>query len=169
MLLARKIARAKWNAQRSVLQGFGAEEIRADAITADLRTRDDALSFWRCPTGDRDELEEVALAIAAMGDRPSKLDLVWLKYVELQADGLVLKNTRGDTPVADLADMHVDVCKLDYVRLGTVARRVVAAIAEQRCCRFSATDVKQLLLAAIREKRIKLDNLKPTLKEKVLQ
>ena len=65
MFLTRKITRAKWEAK----QGLAADEIPSDAITIDLRTQGNALSFWQCPTDAVSDVEEAALAIAAAGER----------------------------------------------------------------------------------------------------
>ena len=74
MFLARKITRAKWDPKEELSKG----EISADALTCDLRTRGNALSFWQCGNGAEAEIEEAALAIAGAGDRIDKIDLVWL-------------------------------------------------------------------------------------------
>ena len=128
MFLARKITRAKWDTGQELSAG----EISADAVTSDLRTKENTLSFWNCRTETNGDVEDAVLAIAAAGDRLDRLDVVWLAYDELQADGQTFRNTGGRTPVRELADRHVDVCKLDYTRLGKVARRVVAAIEDKR-------------------------------------
>lgn len=155
MFLARKITRAKWDTGQELSAG----EISADAVTSDLRTKENTLSFWRCRTETNGDVEDAVLAIAAAGDRLDRLDVVWLSYDELQADGQTFKNTDGRTPVRELADRHVDVCKLDYTRLGKVARRVVAAIEDKRCRRFTKAGVKKLLSAAVGHGRINLDDL----------
>ena len=145
MFLARKISRAKWEANRVLSAG----EISADAITGDLRTQDNSLSFWRCGIGDKTKLEEVALAIAAGRDSVDKLDIVWLADNDLRDDGQILRNIEGRTPVAELAKLHVDVCALDYVRLGKVAHRVVTALEEKRYLRLTKLRVKKLLTVAV--------------------
>ena len=155
MFVARKISRAKWNVRRGLADG----EISADAVTGDPRTQGDTLSFWRCHTDASSEVEEAVLAIAAAGDRIDKLDVVWLADEKLLTDGLSLKDSRGRTPVVDLVTRHVDVCKLDYVRLGKVAHHVDRAIKDKRYRRFSKARVKKLLLAAIRQGRINVDDL----------
>ena len=71
---ARKITRAKWMRHPELSAG----EIAADAVTADLRTSGNALSFWRCGSAAEVEVERVALAMAAAGDRIDRLDLVWI-------------------------------------------------------------------------------------------
>ena len=142
-------------------------EIPADAVTVDLRTQQNSLSFWRCPTDVERDIEEAALAIAAAGDRVDRLDIVWLTDEELQADGQVLEDTAGRTPVTDMAAMHVDVSRLDYVRLGNVARGIAAAIQANRWRRLTRRRVKALLEEAIGEGRVDPTALAGTLRAQV--
>ena len=153
MFLARKITRAKWETKNGDLADG---EIAADAVTADLRTQGNSLSFWQCGTGAEKEVEDVALAMAAAGTRIDNLDIVWCSVDELQTDGQTLRDTEGRTPVTDLAGRHVDVCYLDYVRLGSVARRIAAAIADQRYRRLRKRHVANLLVAAVKQRRVEL-------------
>lgn len=150
MFLARKITRAKWAATK----GFSAGEIPADAVTVDLRTQDNSLSFWLCQTDTAGDVEAAALAIAAAGERVDKLDIIWLIDDELELDGLTLAKTEGRTPVRDMTSRHVDLIQLDYVRLGRIARKVVDAIESQRYCRLTRARVRKLIVVAIRQGRI---------------
>ena len=50
-------------------------EIAADAVTADLRTSGNALSFWRCGSAAATEVERVALATAP--PETASTDLTW--------------------------------------------------------------------------------------------
>lgn len=152
MFLARKITRAKWTPQAGLTPG----EVPADAVTADLRTTENALSFWRCGKGGEGEVEEAALAIAAGGERLDKLDVVWLFDEEPRAGGQIWKDTDGCTPVTALVKQHVDVHRLDYVRLGRVADRVVAAIGSGRYRRLTKNRVRKLLARAVEEGRVPL-------------
>ena len=163
MFLARKITRAKWRAQ----QGLAAEEISADAVTIDLRTQENVLSFWQCPTDAVDGVEEAALAIAAAGERVDKLDIVWLDDQELQDDGQTLRNSEGRTPVTRLADLHVEVSRLDYVRLGSVARRIVAAIEANKYRRLTRRRVKELIAEAVEQGHIDIDRLEDKVRAEV--
>ena len=113
MFLARKITRAKWEHTT-----INAGRIPADAVTADLRTRNNALSFWRCGSASDEELDDAVLALAAGSTRLLKIDLVWVSEADLQADGQELVDTKGQTPVQDLIEKHVDAQQLDYERLG---------------------------------------------------
>ena len=161
MFLARKISRAKWDAKEGLSKG----EISADAVTADLRTRENKLSFWRC--GSETEVEDAALAIAAAGERVDKLDIVWIDEGELQTDGQTLENTKGRTHVTELIDHHVDICRLDYVRLGNVAHHVITAIEEDRYIRLSKGRVAKILVAAVRQGRVDLNDLEEDVQKQV--
>ena len=163
MFLARKVTLSKWEPK----QGLSVGEISADALTSDLRTKNNALSFWQCGVGRPDDVEEAVLAMAAARDHVDKLDVVWLDDDELLTDGQTLTNTKGRTPVQELVDLHVDVCRLDYVRLGRVARRVVSAIEEERFVRLRKSGVKALLVKAVRQERVKLGDLKESIQTEV--
>ena len=145
---------------------LSAGEIAADAVTADLRTSGNALSFWRCGAAAA-EVERVALAMAAAGDRIDRLDLVWIAEEHLAADGQAYKDTDGRTPVAGLRKHHVDLHRLDYVRLGSVAQRVAAAIESEHCVRFTRARVKRLLVAAVRRGDVSTAELADRIGEEV--
>ena len=141
MFLARMVTRAKWEAPTGLPTG----QIAADAVTGDLRTQQNALSFWQCGTGTRNDVEDAALAIAAGRDDVAKLEVVWLADEELRADGQTLRTTAGRTPVGELVSRHVDVCQLDYARLGTLARQVLRAIEAGRYLRLTQARVTKIL------------------------
>jgi len=146
---------------------LSAGEIGADAVTADLRTSGNALSFWWCGNAAAAEVERVALAMAAAGDRIDRLDLVWIAEEHLAADGQAYEDTDGLTPVAGLRNHHVDLHRLDYVRLGSVAKRVAAAIESERCVRFTRARVKRLLVAAVRRGDVSTAELADRIAEEV--
>ena len=162
MFLARTITRAKWHGE-----GFASGEIPADAVTADLRTRDNALSFWQCTTDEPAAVDEAALAVAAGRERLDRIEIILLSDQELLSDGLNWSDTTGRTPVADLATMHVDMGQLDYARLGRVAGRIAAAIPTRQFQRYTRARVKALLLTAIEQRRITVDELAAALREEV--
>ncbi len=163
MFLVRKISRAKWEPK----EGLSAEEISADAVTVDLRTRDNSLSFWKCKSDSDKSVEDVALAIASKAQCVEKVDLVWVADGKLRDDGQILKDTDGETYVEDLVKKHVDVCMLDYVRLGKVARLVAAAIKANQYRRLTKRRIAQLLATAVEQGRINFDDLEEGVKTKV--
>lgn len=146
---------------------LSAGEIAADAVTADLRTSGNALSFWRCGSAAEVEVERVALAMAAAGDRIDRLDLVWIAGEHLAADGQAWEDTDRQTPRVASRSLHVDVLRLDYVRLGSVAQRVADAIVSERCVRFTRARVKKLLVAAVTRGDVAVADLADRIREEV--
>ncbi len=163
MFLARKVSLAKWSKKDELAEG----EIPADAVTADLRTQDNKLSFWRCGNGEGIEVNEAVLTLAAAGTRVDKIDVVWLAVDELRSDGQTLQDTKGRTPVLELAELHVDVCRLDYIRLGKVAQHIFTAIQKAQYLRLGKARVKQLLAEAVKQERINPNDLQKRVREEL--
>ena len=163
MFLVRKITRAKWGPQ----EGLSSEEIPADAITADLRTKGNSLSFWECKSNSRENVEEAALAMVAAGNCVERFDLVWIANDKLNEDGQTWKYSDGRTPVGDLVKQHVDVYQLDYVRLGKIACRIVTAIKAGEHVRLTKDSLTKLLVTAVKQGRIDLNNLEEKVKAEV--
>ena len=103
MFIARKVTHAKWEPKPGMHKG----EIPADAVTSDLRTHDNALSFWQCGSGTDRELKDVVLAIAAGRHNIDKVELVWVDDNDLCAEGQSMINTEGQTPVSDLVNLQL--------------------------------------------------------------
>ncbi len=166
MFVARAISRSKWDPDEPedwMSHGY----VLADAVTADLRTKDNALSFWQCGSAKQKDIDNAALVIAAGRQHIEAMDIVWLDYHELESVGLVIKGTDGCTPVKDLITSHVDVLQLDYARLGKVAEHIVAAIAADKCERRKPREVRDILLQAIKGDRINIEDLNESLQKKL--
>ena len=158
------ISRAKWERKEWMSEG----EISADAVTADLRTQNNKLSFWRCGTGTEKEIENVALAIAAGRDKIDKVEIVLINDKDLENDGQIIKASDGRTPVGSMVKLHVDMIRLDYYHLGKVARRVSSAIAANQCRRVPKKRVETLLMTAItRSKVLQVEKLNEKLRLQV--
>ena len=167
MDLARKISRAKWDSNLNNERGLAKGEISADAVTGDLRTQNNTLSFWQCNSSENSSIENAALAIAAAGNRLDRLDIVWLSDSELRNDGFALKRTDSRTPVTDLVKSHVDICNLDYVRLGNIANHVKVAVQNEQISRLSKNQVKRLLTLAVSQGRIALKDLSEEIRNEI--
>lgn len=155
MLVVRMITRSKWEPKSEDQIG----EIPADAVTGDLKTQGNALSFWRSRSNTSGDFEDVILAIAAGRDKIDKVEIVWFDKDELINDGLNLVQTDGITPIRDLIKLHADVPLLDYTRLGKVADKIASALASDQYWRVTRSRVKKLLIAAVIRQRLEIDNL----------
>ena len=169
MFLAREITRAKWDRK----EGFSESEIPADAVTANLRSTSNALSFWSVESDSDEEvregIEDIALVMAVGRNRVDKIELVWLSYEELRDQGILIQQSKGKTNVADMVDRHYDLCQLDYCRLGKIARLVASALADGRYKRLTRPRVSPLLAEAVEQKRLELAALEEKVQDEVLK
>jgi len=162
--LARKISRAKWEPK----EGLEPNEISADAVTADLRTQSNNLSFWKIgnPTND-DELCTVALALATGANRIDPVDLTWVETNNFSANGVEINKTDGRTPVKSLIKSHVDVIKLDMKRLCSVAVLVDDALGKNQHRRFTKTEIVKIIIKAINQNLVSKSDLQPKVIEEI--
>ena len=165
MFLARMVTRAKWEAKGGLEDG----ELPADAVTIDLRTTGNTLSFWRCGDASPEALERAVLALAAGRERLDRVDLTWVDVAGLDQDDIALARTPGKTPVASMVDEHIDAANLDYARLGRVARRVEAALRDNRHRRWTEKQVRRLLADAVDNDLLEISGLQPGVAERVKQ
>ena len=162
-VLARKITRAKWEQKADLAVG----EIAADAVTVDLKTTGNTLSFWRCLSAATDDLKRASLALAAGSDRVDRLDVIYLDEHAIRGAGVGTKDTPGNTPVSSLREHHVDAEKLDLTRLGMIAQMVAQAHRTNAALSMTRKEVVELVVHAVRAKLVALEELKGEMKEKV--
>ena len=169
VFLAREFTRAKWTSK----EGLSANEIPADAVTANLRTASNALSFWsvgiNSEDGIEDEIKDVALVMAAGRKRLDKVELVWISYEGVQNQGVSIQQSEGKTNVVDMVDRHYDLHQLDYFRLGKIAQLVSSALETDKYIRFSKGRVKKLLAAAVEQGRMELTDLEEKVQDELCE
>ncbi|MXY00658.1 MAG: hypothetical protein F4Y67_07545 [Chloroflexi bacterium] len=163
MFLARKFSNAKWFSN----SGAPFHPISADAVTSDLRTQDNKLSFWECATENEQSLREVVLAITSNYRQLDKCYVVWIEIEKANALGIELVQSPGNTPVRDLVNRHMDMCQLDYFRLGDVAGLISESLSKSRFTPFEKKDVCEILADAVTADRVVVDALEDKLQNAV--
>ena len=163
-VLARRVSHAKWEAT------LGNDRITADAVTADLRTTNNSLSFWRCDASSDDGWHRAVLAVAAAADRPDRLDIVCLDEEDVRTLGLSTTNTPGTTPVASLRGHHVDIVQLDLGGLSDLAQLVATARrSKPEEHRMSRRRVVELVARAVSDGLVCVADLKDGMKSAVTE
>ena len=163
MFLARRIDRAKWKPK----EGISADEIPADAVTINLKSSSNRISFWSIEADSEGDINDVVLVLAAGRDKIQKVELAWVERDELQTYGITIRQSKGRTDVADMVDRHYDLCQLDYTRLGKVAQLVSSSLQDERYKRVSEARVEQLLVSAVEQDRVALTDLREAVQERV--
>jgi hypothetical protein len=160
-LLAHAVSRAKWEKKPSSSD----EEIPADAVTTDLRTHENDLSFWEFGDDEEQRWDEAALAITSKRERLDSVDLAWIERDAVAAAGISLVGTPGNTPVADLKRRHTDARQLDAYRLIDIAELIFKEMRSGgRVRRLSTAQVRGLITNAINGNRVDPADLSPKLR-----
>lgn len=155
MFLARMVSAQKWRTHENIHEG----EISADAVTTDLRTANNILSFWTHDPTNEKSLEDIAVALAANRSKVQRLDIVWLDEDAVKGVNLRIDPTPGETPFHELNDSHRDVVGLDLSRLGRLSELIASAIKGNRAIRYSEKQILTLLQQAVKAKRIEITSL----------
>lgn len=161
--LARKFTPAKWAADK-IPKG---ETVSADAVTADLRTTNNALSIWACAPDEHD-VKEVALAFASTINHPDKICLILLHRPELEALGIRMSQTAGETLVLDLLPRHHDLIELGLARLSRLAEHIADLTRQDKHCYiFTKEQFCKIVCNAIGANRLSLDDLKDEFRKEI--
>lgn len=175
--------------------------ISADAITNCLKTQKNTLSLWK--VNDIKNIDnEGALAIIGTMDSIASIDIIIFSNDELNSLGLELKDTNGNTIVADLQKTHSDIINLDTVSLTEFSNHIYKKIHEEEIKReivkdkishaerknehnnitpfeneleilmikrYTASDVKKIIKNAIKNGRIRKEDLQENIQKKIFR
>lgn len=160
-LLIRKLNRAKWppNNIEDVFQ------VSADAITNCLKSASNTISVWKID--DRKDLEEAVLAIAAKQDHLESFDVVIIEDTFVNDYSIPIKQIDGKTPVLDLVKLHYDIYNLDYYKIGLLAEHINRRINSNDYKRFTISELKKILRAAVDLKRVDINDLNENIRRKI--
>lgn len=160
-LLARSLKRSRWEDPSETLDCLG---VPADRIT-DLKTTDNALSLWRAGSKEKLDLTAAIIAIAATRERLDPLELAWIEEDQIKMKELPTAATPGCTPVEAHKSLHVDLIRLDHQRLAAFASILSSSLAKECYIKFTKEQVRAHLTRAVSEGTLRIDDLKPKLKE----
>ncbi|RYF02385.1 MAG: hypothetical protein EOO32_00240 [Comamonadaceae bacterium] len=143
MRLARKVNLSKWRQHETA----GIDCIPADAITNDLKTFGNTLSFWRVKE-DAEGLDNAMLAILGSQERIDKLDIAIIP-ANFMADDRLLVDTPGKTCFTSLETLHVDLSFLNSEHLAAVARALAACVYNNQTTKVARADFTSRIKAGI--------------------
>ena len=158
----RKISPAKWPQKG---EATAVCDVRADAVTGDIRTTEDTISLWRIDT--LEELDQAVLALASGGDKAVTYNVLTIPEETLLKYGFTLAETDGNTPVDGLAKTHRDVVGVNYGSLGKFTQLIMEAINADKLCTITKKQVKSLIVKAYKNGDINRDKLKERMREEI--
>lgn len=164
--IVRKVTKSKWNNQLSDDADLNLV-ITADAITGCLRTKLNTLSIWKV-----ENVDDAILALASMNDSIVPIDYIVLSEAFFEKNSIKIENIIAESnPVEELREKHYDIIELNYESLGLLSREIASNIASDKMNyikRCKPKEVKEILQKAITDGKLKLEDLSPNLKEKLL-
>jgi len=119
---------------------------------------------WKLPP---EQWEDVALAVGSAFKKADSFDLVWLDDETLSKSLVLISDTDGGTPVADLVSKHADLVALNYRTLGAIALHAAERICDKHWRKVHANELKQIVANAVVANRVKLANLKEDLRKEI--
>ena len=160
-LLVRKIDKSKWS-QNNIIEG---EDVSADAITNDMKTHNNTLSFWQIDS--ETEINEVILAIVSGGQHLEAIDIVTIDNQQIRGDGInfIPNPENAITPVEELKHRHRDLIELSYLKLGTIACYIVDCFKNGQVVRYTKGHLKEILIDAIDRDHLDPDCLDEHIRE----
>lgn len=161
-VLMKKIERAKW-LQKEILAG---EPVSADAITINLRSKDNKISFWEMEKGE--DIEDVLLAVITNCDRVTASDIVIIDKEVIRKEGLTIEYEEGITKVDDMKDKHRNVYDMDYNKLGILAKLIVEEFKKNEVKRYTRKQIIGIIKNALNMERINIADLKDSMASEVI-
>ena len=162
MYLIRKINKAKWF-QIDIMND---DDVSADAITNCLRTTENTLSVWNVEK--EEDIDEAVLAIVSAQDHIETIDVIILNSDKIEEYNVNIVASSGNTPIESLQQIHRDLSDLTFSKLGLIKDHIVERIRNNKIKRYTKTNLKKLLLAAIEKGILRLDDLKESVRSKLI-
>ncbi|MDR0621331.1 MAG: hypothetical protein LBJ61_05585 [Deltaproteobacteria bacterium] len=140
------------------------EDIQADSISAEFRTKDNKLSIWEIPD---ENIDLGVLAIALSSTKIDTMDFLILKKDMLERAGLIVEKSKpSPNPLIQANNMRHDISYLrmrDFARLATVYKE--AGLDETHVFRYYKNDLTKKIKQAIYNGWINIDNGSKIIKE----
>lgn len=160
--LARKVSIAKWRGP----DWASIDRMPADAVSSDLRTASNALSFWRADAEGKGE-DGAILALLGTLQRVEKIDIAIIDGEALEE--VALTPSSGDTSLAHLRDLHVDVEGLNHHSLIKTAVVLGTEIYASRAIQITKEQVRRRLQDEIDQGRLDWSELPEEMRKSLKQ
>ena len=152
MLFVREIERDKW-----------LERAELDSVSvSDLQTPDNDISVWEVQSNLSD-IDDVALAVMMRRDRVQEITMVYLDSDELaQKYNIGMNKLEGNSYFAEMNSKHSNFMVPTFWEMGYLTEHIQEKLKnpDVNIKYYSEPEMKQLLLAAYKGKRIPADIIK---------
>lgn len=160
-LLVRKISIGKWQEK----EFFEHDQFAGDAITGCLRTSKNVLCAWRIES-ERD----IDKAVLAFTSKCNKLEHLWFVLLDEQRlleNSIDVEQQDENIPFKEQIKCHVVLQRINYDKLGIIARSVFEEIKGERARLYIKGRLKKMLNDAISCGSICAEDLDPKLQNEL--
>ena len=154
----------------SIGQATSIQNMVADAVTGEFRTKNGCLSTWRIEK--LDALNEAILAIVVTSSKIERMDFIVIDTMFLDQQHFVYAQTYAgqDIAVPDLQDTHYDISEITISRLVDCAKLYQCVYRLDDCqekyiVRCAEGEIKDILKQAYNAQRIKMELLNNGIKK----
>ncbi|MBR3888670.1 MAG: hypothetical protein IKJ32_06185 [Clostridia bacterium] len=159
----RVINRAYWPSEDEISKGINIDEIGANTITQELKTKDNTLSLWAV-----ENPEDVVLAMISNASRIDDMYTLKIEDDILYAKKLNVVNDHANSRIKELNEFHYNIRDLNYKKLADVAGAIIEALREETNLEvFTKKDIIMILKKAIIEKRVAIQDLHKKIREEI--
>lgn len=146
----RVINRAYWPDDDDIIKGYDINNLGANTITQELRTKDNTLSLWAV-----DNTEDVVLAMVSNATKIDDMCTLRIDDEIIENNNLEVKNESGNSRIQDLNEFHYNIKNLTYKKLADVSKVILEALkSEGNLETFTKKDIIKILKKAISEERL---------------
>lgn len=162
--LVRRISKGKWPSEEDINSDESnnlIQLVKADAITACLKTHENTLSTWVVENVDEESLKKAVIALFTNNKQTklNKVDIVYFPTNMLEEKNLELEDYPGDTVVKEYVDSHKNISNLSYDKLGKFGEIILDCLKSERHILMNEKKVKRIILEAIDRNIIKPKDL----------
>lgn len=151
-------------------QADSVETMYADGAVEEFRTNSGTLSTWEIQS--LEQIDDEVLAILVTSSDITKMDIVIINTKLLDTNGLLYNRTYAgqDIAVPDLQDTHFDILDITIPKLINCSKVFKQIYIDDNdegklIVRYAIGELKDLLIKANENKRIKLELLNPKMKK----
>lgn len=162
-LVLRIIRQARWDVSEEC-GWLGEDDIPADPLADFANTADNCLSVWLVEDTQQ-QFRQVVAAMAASRDKLDEFDYVLFPHEHLDAVGIAVANTPGETLDAEANRFHRHLIELSANKVVALTKRVLAE--HSRLDRIQKPGVAQFVVDAVDSGRVALAKLRPKLRSAI--
>ena len=159
----RVINPAYWPDEDEINNEIDINNLGANTITQELRTKDNTLSLWAV-----EDPQDVVLAMISNASRIDDMCTLKIDDHILSNSNLEVVNESANSRIKDLNDFHYNIKNLTYKKLADVSKVIIEALKKEENLEiFTKNDIIIILKNAITNGRLTMKSLPKSIRQEI--